>query len=267
MARIELDRVTVRRPTATGDQLVLDETSLDIGEARVALVGPNGAGKSTLARLVNGLVHPSRGQVSVDGLDTVRRGRDVRRRVGFVFTDPDNQIVMPTVAEDVDFSLRRTGLPRAERAGRVRDVLHRFGLGDHADHPPHLLSGGQKQLLALASVLVLRPDVLVADEVTASLDVSVQAVVLNLLRRLQADLGLTMIFISHNLSVVRYMADRIAVMYDGRIVEQGPTADLIGSPQQPYTRSLLAAIPQIGQRRLLSDEGIEASVVSGPANA
>src|SRR5437763_16055661 len=120
--------------------------------------------------MLNGLVVPTAGRVLVDGLDTARDGAAVRRRVGFVFTDPDAQIVMPTVAEDVAFSLRRSGLDRAARADRVADVLRRFGLAGHADHPAHLLSGGQKQLLALAAVLVTEPAGLVCDEPTTLLD-------------------------------------------------------------------------------------------------
>src|ERR1019366_3213760 len=121
--------------------------------------GGNGSVKSTLDGLMNGLVVPSTGPVLVDGMDTARDGAGVRRKVAFVFSDPDAQIVMPTVAEDVAFSLRRHGLSKKEVADRVRDVLARYGLGGHADHPAHLLSSGQKQLLALASVLVTEPEV------------------------------------------------------------------------------------------------------------
>ena len=135
---IELSGVSHRY----GERMVLRDVDLLLGERRIGIVGANGSGKSTLARLLNGLVVPTSGTVRVDGLDTRRAGAAVRRRVGFVFTDPDAQIVMPTVAEDVSFSLRRSGLDRAARTRRVTEVLERFGLADHADHAAHLLSGG-----------------------------------------------------------------------------------------------------------------------------
>lgn len=140
-----------------GDRTVLRGIDLELSERRVGLVGANGSGKSTLARMINGLVTPTRGRVAVDGHDVAREGAQVRRLVGFVFADPEAQIVMPTVAEDVAFSLRRHKLPVAERDARVRAALSRYGLQDHADHPAHLLSSGQKQLLALAAVLVTQP--------------------------------------------------------------------------------------------------------------
>ena len=143
MPEIRFDSVTQR----FGDRVVLDGIDLTLTEQRVGLVGANGSGKSTLARMINGLVSPTSGTVTVGGQDTTTKGRDVRRRVGFVFTDPDNQIVMPTVAEDVAFSLRKSKLSKPEVAERVRATLRRFGLAGHADHPTHLLSGGQKQLL------------------------------------------------------------------------------------------------------------------------
>jgi len=118
-----------------GDQVVLAGVDLLLTEQRIGIVGGNGSGKSTLARMINGLVEPSSGRVSVDGMDATKQGRDVRRRVGFVFTDPDNQIVMPTVAEDVAFSLRKSRFSRAEIEERVREALSRFGLTAHADHP------------------------------------------------------------------------------------------------------------------------------------
>ena len=129
---------------------VLEGVDLELPERRVAFVGANGSGKSTLARMINGLVHPTRGKVRVDGVDPVRNGREVRRRTGFVFTNPDSQIVMPTAGEDVAFSLRKQGLSKSERARRTAEVLAEHGLGDYAEHPAHQLSGGQKQLLALS---------------------------------------------------------------------------------------------------------------------
>src|SRR5690606_2573919 len=154
---------------AYGDRTVLADVDLTLTERRIGIVGVNGGGKSTLARMINGLVVPTSGTVTVGGLDTRRKGAAIRRRVGFCFTDPDTQIVMPTVEEDVDFSLRRSGLNREERRRRVAQVLETYGLAGHAEHPCHLLSGGQKQLLALAAVLVIEPAVVVADEPTTLL--------------------------------------------------------------------------------------------------
>jgi biotin transport system ATP-binding protein len=196
-----------------GERVVLDGIDLQLTERRIGIVGANGSGKSTLARMINGLIRPSSGSVSVDGLDTARQGGDVRRRVGFVFTDPDNQIVMPTVAEDVAFSLRRSGLGRDEIAGRVAELLARFGLDGHADHPTHLLSGGQKQLLALAAVLIRRPAVLVADEPTTLLDLRNARMVAALLAGLDEQL----ILVTHHLDLLTDF-DRVVVIDDGRVL-------------------------------------------------
>lgn len=205
---IRLDRVSV---VLTG-RPVLRDVSLDLDEPRVALIGPNGSGKSTLARLLNGLVLPTEGTVTVDGLDTRREGRAVRRRVGFVFTDPDSQIVMPTVAEDVAFSLKRHRLPRAEVASRVAARLAAVGLAEHADHPSHLLSGGQKQLLALSSVLVTEPSILVCDEPTTLLDLRNAAMVAQTLLNLPQRL----VVATHDLDLAA-ATDRAVVVAGGEV--------------------------------------------------
>ncbi len=202
-----------------GERVVLSDVDVVLRERRIGIVGPNGSGKSTLARLLNGLVVPTRGRVVVDGLDTRRDGPAVRRRVGFVFTDPDAQIVMPTVAEDVAFSLRRARLPRAEVASRVAGVLERFGLAGHAEHPAHLLSGGQKQLLALASVLVTEPSVLVCDEPTTLLDARNARRVADLL----AQLPQRVVLVTHQLEQLRGF-ERVLVVDEGRVVADGPAA-------------------------------------------
>ena len=160
MPLIEVEDVRHTYGTGTAARTVLSGVSVRATEQRIGVIGANGSGKSTFARLLNGLVLPTAGQVRVAGYDTASKGREVRRRVGFCFTDPDAQIVMPTVAEDVAFGLRRTGMGKAEVAARVTATLEAYGLAGHADHPAHLLSGGQKQLLALSSVLVTEPDVL-----------------------------------------------------------------------------------------------------------
>ena len=206
-----------------GDRTVLSGVDLLLTERRIGIVGVNGGGKSTLARMINGLVVPTSGTVTVDGLDTRRKGAKVRRKVGFCFTDPDTQIVMPTVAEDVDFSLRRSGLEKEERRRRVEQVLQTYGLAGHADHPCQLLSGGQKQLLALAAVLVIEPDVLVADEPTTLLDLRNRALVAETF----AGLSQQLVVVTHDLDLVSDF-DRVLVVDGGRVViddSPGPALD------------------------------------------
>lgn len=209
---------------AYADRTVLRDLTVNLAERRIGVVGANGSGKSTFARLLNGLVVPDTGTVSVDGLDTRRDGAAVRRRVGFVFADPDAQVVMPTVAEDVAFSLRRQRLPRADVSQRVSAVLQRFGLADHADHPSHLLSGGQKQLLALASVLVTEPQVLVCDEPTTLLDLRNAREV----GALVDELPQQVVLVTHHLDLLDRW-DRVLVMDDGRVVHDGTPADAVAA--------------------------------------
>jgi biotin transport system ATP-binding protein len=207
-----------------GDRWVLRGVDLELAERRIGVVGANGSGKSTLARTINGLVVPSSGRVLVGGLDTAKDGPAVRRRVGFVFTDPDAQIVMPTVAEDVAFSLRRSGLSKAEVAERVRAALDRFGLAGHADHPAHLLSGGQKQLLAFTAVLVAEPEVLVCDEPTTLLDARNAARVAALL----AELPQQVVLVTHHLEQLDGF-DRVVVVDEGRVVANGAPDEALGA--------------------------------------
>ncbi|OBF12054.1 ABC transporter ATP-binding protein [Mycobacterium sp. ACS4331] len=205
---VVVDRVS----HAYGERTVLRDVSLNLTERRIGVVGPNGGGKSTLARMINALVVPDSGTVRVGDLDTRRSARKVRREVGFVFTDPDRQILMPTVAEDIELSLSRHSLSRAERADRVRQVLERFGLAGHADHPAHLLSGGQKQLLALAAVLVTEPRIVVADEPTTLLDLRNA----RMMRDVFATLDVQLIVVTHDLDLVDDF-DRVIVLDDGRV--------------------------------------------------
>lgn len=196
-----------------GERVVLERVDLRLTERRVAFVGANGSGKSTLARTVNGLVVPETGRVLVDGADPARHGAAVRRRVGFVFTDPDSQIVMPTAGEDVAFSLRRSGLGRRERAEQAARTLAEFGLDGYADHPAHQLSGGQKQLLALCAVLVLDPDVLVCDEPTTLLDLRHKR---RFVERL-AGLRQQVLLLTHDLDLLEGF-DRVIVLDGGKVV-------------------------------------------------
>ncbi|MBO9567280.1 MAG: ABC transporter ATP-binding protein [Cellulomonas iranensis] len=216
---IELDaaEVTAWSPDPAGgpERVVrlLGPVTLRIGERRVAVVGANGSGKSTLARLLNGLVLPSAGAVRVDGLDTVRDGAAVRRRVGFVFTDPDAQLVMPTPLEDVALSLRRTVPDAAERTARALAALERIGLADRAHVSVHQLSGGQRQLLALAAVLATEPAVLVCDEPTTLLDLRWRTHVDALL----ASLDQQVVVVTHDLDAAA-RAERVLVVDQGQVV-------------------------------------------------
>ena len=215
---ITLDAVTHRY----GERTVLRDVALTLTQARVGVIGANGSGKSTMARTLNGLVLPTEGRVVVEGHDTRRDGAAVRRVVGFVFTDPDAQIVMPTVGEDVDFSLRRKGFDRGERRERAAEVLARFGLAGYADHPAHLLSGGQKQLLALASVLVTEPTVLVCDEPTTLLDLRNSRRVAGLL----AELTQQVVLVTHDLPLVADF-DRVVVIDEGEVAYDGMPGDAV----------------------------------------
>lgn len=222
MSRIELQDVSVRFPTTDGDVLVLDTTSLTLSEQRIALVGANGSGKSTLARLVNGLVEPTTGRVTVDGLDVATDGPAVRRRVGFCFTDPAAQLVMPTVIEDVALSLRREVPDKQERQAAALAVLDHYGLAGLADRSVHSLSGGQRQLLALAGVLATDPSVVVADEPTTLLDLRNTRLVGDLLLGLQQQL----LLVTHDLDLA-LRCDRALLVEAGRVVADGPPAEVV----------------------------------------
>jgi biotin transport system ATP-binding protein len=177
--------------------------------------------------MLNALVVPTAGRVRLDGLDTARHAREIRRRVGFCFTDPDAQIVMPTVAEDIAFGLRRRGLTRDEVADRVEQALVTYELADHRDHPAHLLSGGQKQLLALAAVLVTRPDLVVMDEPTTLLDLANAERV----RQVVAGLAQQVVLVTHHLEMV-HDYDRALVLHDGRLVFDGLPAAAVAHYRQ-----------------------------------
>ncbi len=196
-----------------GARPVLQDLTLSLVERRIAVVGGNGSGKSTFARLLNGLLVPERGRVLVEGLDTRTDARAVRRKVGFVFQNPDNQIVLPTVEEDLAFGLKNQRLAPADIASRVNAILLRYGLEAFRHHPAHLLSGGQKQLLALSSVLVMEPRYIVFDEPTTLLDLR------NKRRFVQAIHALpqTAIVVSHDLELLRDFA-RVLVVHEGRVV-------------------------------------------------
>jgi biotin transport system ATP-binding protein len=205
-----------------GERAVLRDVTLSLAEPRVGVIGGNGSGKSTFARLLNGLVQPTAGTVRVDGLDTRTQLREVRRRVGFVFQDPDAQIVHPTVVEDVEFGLTNLGVEPGERARRVEEVLVRYGLAGHRDHPAHLLSGGQKQLLAIAGVLVMRPQRVVFDEPTTLLDLANTRRVARIIEELEQDV----VVVTHHLDLLAGF-DRVLVVEDGRVAADGAPAETV----------------------------------------
>lgn len=227
MIELHAAGVTIEVPGPAGAlerRVVLEPLTCVLAERRIAVIGANGSGKSTLARLVNGLRPPTTGRVTTCGLDVVADGARVRSLVGFVFTDPDAQLVMPTALEDVSLSLRRTVPDRREREARAREALERFGLGDRAHSPVHALSGGQKQLLALAGVLATEPRVLVADEPTTLLDLRWRRVVDDLLDEVPAQV----LHVTHDLEAAT-RADRVLVVDEGRVVADGPAADAVAA--------------------------------------
>lgn len=191
---------------------VLENIDLALGEKRIGIIGANGSGKSTLVRLLNGLQTATSGRVLVDDLDPAKDGRKVRRHVGFVFQNPDNQIVYPVVEEDLAFGLKALKLPRDEINRRIDEILARYDLSDFKTHPSHLLSGGQKQLLAISGVLVMAPRYVVFDEPTTLLDLRNR----NRVERAIADLDQTVITVSHDLDLIADY-DRVLVIENGRI--------------------------------------------------
>ncbi|HYJ26266.1 MAG TPA: ATP-binding cassette domain-containing protein [Nocardioides sp.] len=243
MSTLDFDDVTVRY----GHHTVLDRVSLSVPDGQVVgLVGESGSGKSTLARTAVGLAPLTGGAVLLDGSPVPLKGR--RRPIQMVFQDPFSSLdPRMTIGESVAEALSGPGTERMSRAARRTEVGRLLELvhleADRATQLPGQLSGGQRQRVALARALAGRPRVVIADEITSALDVSVQGAVLNLLREMQRELGLAVLFISHNLAVVRYVADHLAVMEGGRIVEHGPVSAVLERPQHDYTRQLLAAIP------------------------
>ena len=211
--------------------------------------GESGSGKSTLARALTGLSPVARGEIRFDGrVLPARRKRADQRRIQMVFQDPYSSLNPRLTVGGMLAELLRVHhiVPRGEVDSFSRELLGLVGLDEEAlSAYPRQFSGGQRQRVAIARALALRPDILVADEPVSALDVSVQATILNLLRDLRAELGLTLMLISHNLAVVRHLCDRVAVMYLGRIIEVAPTETLFSNPQHPYTVGLLAAIPKM----------------------
>jgi peptide/nickel transport system ATP-binding protein len=252
----------------TGHIKAVDGVDLDIRHGQtLALVGESGCGKTTLGKALLQVIRPTAGHVLLDGQDLTTLGRRAlhpyRRRLQIIFQDPfsalDPRMMVGEIVME-GMTAHDIGSSRQEREERVKTILTQVGLDPAMLHRyPHEFSGGQRQRIGIARCLAVEPDFLVCDEATSALDVSVQAQILNLLAQLQADLGLTYLFITHNLGVVEYLADEIAVMYLGRIVERGTTQEVFDRPSHPYTQALLSAVPRlepeagVGKIRLAGD--------------
>jgi len=253
---LSVERLSKHFRTRHGTVRAVEDVSLTVryGET-VALVGESGCGKTTVALSLVRLIRPDRGEVWFEGAKLGGRGRSGekwRRRLSIVFQNPYSSLdprmrIREIVAEPM---VTASGIRGKALTARVVEQLCNVGLGpEHIARFPHELSGGQRQRIAIARALALEPKLLILDEPTAALDVSVQAQILNLLQRLQQQLGLSYLFISHNLATIENTADRVLVMYLGRIVEQGPVEQVFAAPRHPYTRGLLDSVPSIVPHR------------------
>jgi oligopeptide/dipeptide ABC transporter ATP-binding protein len=244
--------VALGSPLETRTVHAVDDVSLHIIKGEVlGLVGESGCGKSTLARIIAGIQHPTAGRAAIEGVAVMGHARTpvkTTTRVQMVFQDPFASLdprmrIGDTIAEG---PIAHSLIQRAQSRDYAATWLTAVGLSsDSIDRYPHQFSGGQRQRVAIARALAMKPDVLICDEPVASLDVSIQAQIINLFLKLKRDLGLTMLFISHDLGVVRHISERVAIMYLGRIVESGPTADVYARPHHPYTRALLDSVPKL----------------------
>jgi peptide/nickel transport system ATP-binding protein len=232
----------------------------------LALVGESGCGKTTVGKSIIRLLDPTAGSISYAGKDLSTLSRSqmhpLRKKLQMIFQDPGSSLNPRMMVSEIlmeGMETHKIGANRAERMERAKALLQRVGLDPSlVMRYPHEFSGGQRQRIGIARALTVEPDMLVCDESTSALDVSVQAQILNLLKDLQAELGLTYLFITHDLSVVQYLADRVAVMYLGRVVEEGTNEEIFGNPKHPYTRALLSAVPQVDV-----DSGVEKITLSG----
>ncbi len=255
----EARRSLAQRLTGTRQSVVraVSDVSLRVDRGEVlGLIGESGCGKTTLGRAILRLHEPTAGRVVFDGTDVTALAppdlKAMRRRMQIIFQDPYASLnPRRTVAEIVGLPLALHGIATGEEAREITArVLERVGLrANQLDRYPHQFSGGQRQRIGIARALVSNPEFIVCDEPVSALDVSIQAQIIALLLELKRELGLTYLFISHDISVIGYLADRVAVMYLGEIVETGPVAEVLDNPRHPYTQSLLSAVPEVGPRR------------------
>ena len=249
---------------ATNNVQAVDGVSFTLPAGKtLGIVGESGCGKSTLARLVTRLIEPSSGSVFLDGVDiTTLSGkalREMRRKLQIIFQDPYSSLnPRHSIGQIIGDPMRIQGIvTKANEKTEVQELMQQVGLNpEHYNRYPHEFSGGQRQRIGIARALSLRPSVIVADEPVSALDVYIQAQILNLLENLQKDLGLSFVFIAHDLSVVRHIADQVAVMYLGKIVEVGDSATVYNSPAHPYTKALLSAVPVANPSLRNSDKRI-----------
>jgi peptide/nickel transport system ATP-binding protein/oligopeptide transport system ATP-binding protein len=282
-ALIEVKELTKHFPIKRGVLLqrqvgavkAVDGVSFDVQKGEtLGIVGETGCGKSTTARLLCRLMDPTSGTVTFDGADIAQRKGDglkaLHRDMQMVFQDPYSSLnPRKTVGSIISEPFVIHGLYKGsgERKRRVQDLMDRVGLNpEHYNRYPHEFSGGQRQRIGVARAIALEPKLLIADEPVSALDVSIQAQVLNLLLRLQRELGLTLVFIAHDLSVVRHMCDRVAVMYLGKIVELAPSEELYSRPQHPYTGALLSAVPVPDPTGTRRERQLLTGDVPSPAN-
>jgi oligopeptide/dipeptide ABC transporter ATP-binding protein len=238
-------------PTSSGTVRALLDVSFDVRRGCIlGIVGESGSGKTTAGRCILRLIEPSGGEAIFDGVDLFKLSekelRAYRRRLQIIFQDPYSSLnPRMRVGDIIGEAIDTHGLARgAAREERIAQLLDRVGLRpEHARRYPHEFSGGQRQRIGIARALAVEPELIIADEPVSALDVSVQAQVLNLMQELQQQLGLTMVFISHDLSVIEYLCDDIVVLYLGRIMEMGPAHEVYANPRHPYTRVLLSAVP------------------------
>ncbi|MDP2063606.1 MAG: ATP-binding cassette domain-containing protein [Phaeovulum sp.] len=271
-------RSLIERMTGVPHTVVraVNDVSLSVGKGEIlGLIGESGCGKSTLGRAILRLNEPNAGKVTFDGTDVTALDplalKNMRRRMQIIFQDPYASLnPRRTVAEIVGLPLKLHGLASGEEARAITArIVERVGLkANQLDRYPHQFSGGQRQRIGIARALVSNPEFIVCDEPVSALDVSIQAQIIALLLELKREMGLTYLFISHDISVIGYLSDRVAVMYLGEIVEMGPVEDVLANPRHPYTQSLLSAVPEIepqGRRARVRLAGDLPSPLNPPA--